>query len=565
MLGKWGAAVAIVVTASIAAVVPEAEAGVCRLSCEPGESRNARGCCIAKGGASHSRGKAKAKRTRARPKPSESGNIRVEADVPKALIFIDGEKQRNKTPTLLRNVAAGRHRVQVVKNGATWDVKVTVLVGEQVNVDAVLAEEVMFVEAEDMYQKQLVPFRLPRRLRQLEAAFRNLTALVQQTADKYGRLDNAKRLDLRVAAMVRRGEIYVEMARKLFEAPMPAEIARRGPDVEDQYLMALDEYGNRYEQQAVFAWKKALEIAKQAGVRSRWTRLAREHLSQYVPEEYPIYFLGLVDTVDEPSERYRVAKTQPSDALRDARDSLSVNPHDVEARVQMGLAYIAMANYDAAENALDAALKNPDSAKNAELFFAYGLVYDATEREVLAAKSFARCHELAPAHRGCAVNYGAALLTAQRYEKAVALYEPLAVKGAIPAIWSNLGNSYLQLAAERTGAEKLALVGKARRAYERAQAAHRGHRASLNNLGLLYLDVRDIEDDKGHKLEPMARLDKAAEYFAKYEKVAGSDARLESHKRRLDKQRKQEEKRQERMQKLREREAKRKAEQDEAK
>jgi hypothetical protein len=70
------------------------------------------------------------------PKP-KFGNVLVDADVPDAEVYIDGNKHPDRTPTIIRNVVEGLHVVEVRKDPAIpWKQTIQVITGQDTKVQA---------------------------------------------------------------------------------------------------------------------------------------------------------------------------------------------------------------------------------------------------------------------------------------------------------------------------------------------------------------------------------------------------------------------------------------------
>ena len=74
-------------------------------------------------------------------KIAANGTIVVDADVKDAEVFIDGNKHPDTTPTIINNVPAGTHMLEVKKGGASWKQSVTVEADKQVKIRAEVAAQ----------------------------------------------------------------------------------------------------------------------------------------------------------------------------------------------------------------------------------------------------------------------------------------------------------------------------------------------------------------------------------------------------------------------------------------
>jgi hypothetical protein len=74
-------------------------------------------------------------------KIAANGAIVIDADVKDAEVFIDGNKHPDTTPTIINNVPAGSHMIEVKKGGASWKQSVTVEADKQVKIRAEVAAQ----------------------------------------------------------------------------------------------------------------------------------------------------------------------------------------------------------------------------------------------------------------------------------------------------------------------------------------------------------------------------------------------------------------------------------------
>lgn len=74
-------------------------------------------------------------------KIAANGTIVVDADVKDAEVFIDGNKHPDTTPTIISNVPAGVHMIEVKKSGGSWKQSVTVVADQQVKIRAEVAAQ----------------------------------------------------------------------------------------------------------------------------------------------------------------------------------------------------------------------------------------------------------------------------------------------------------------------------------------------------------------------------------------------------------------------------------------
>lgn len=245
------------------------------------------------------------------------------------------------------------------------------------------------------------------------------------------------------------------------------------------------------------------------------------------------------------SEEQKRAKIY--DNLENARKALATNPPDAEtgiAEAKAALAvdekslaamlFLAHGNYvkgyyDKAEYVLTQAEKLPAGQHNAGLYFLFGLVYEATEREDKAESSYQKAASLNRNYKSALANLGVYHIKNKRYRQAVELYErltgPLGDKSA--AAWTNLGSAYRGLTGEggMGGNDKKDLLLKAESTFKRATTFDSKYANAYYNLGVLYLDA-DPFPGPGGDMDTLKRLDQAKTYFEEYSRMPGADLKL---------------------------------------
>lgn len=120
---------------------------------------------------------------------------------------------------------------------------------------------------------------------------RSIEAMAKRARDletDYGVVKGYRRPAWTVGAQFRIGYLYERLAKKLIEAPVPAEVRRLGPEAEEIYLQTIAENVTPMEERAQREYRVAVEAAREGAINNEWTRLALERLNAYLPEEFPL-------------------------------------------------------------------------------------------------------------------------------------------------------------------------------------------------------------------------------------------------------------------------------------
>jgi Flp pilus assembly protein TadD len=207
--------------------------------------------------------------------------------------------------------------------------------------------------------------------------------------------------------------------------------------------------------------------------------------------------------------RVLIAQDKLDQALVEAKKVLKADERNVPALLGLADAWYREKKFELARDVLDnAAAIDP---KNAEVANAQGFVHLATEQKPLAIEDFKRACELGPRFAEAHNNLGALLNEASDFEGGAKELEQAArIEPGRSAIWLNLGNAY-------RGARR---YEEAEAAYKKALELNPQNPNPLFNLGILYLDG----EIKGK--QAVERLGQSAEYFQRFKKAGGVDARL---------------------------------------
>jgi tetratricopeptide (TPR) repeat protein len=241
----------------------------------------------------------------------------------------------------------------------------------------------------------------------------------------------------------------------------------------------------------------------------------------------------------------------PDRALEAARAALEIDATSIDAVALMAHAYHAKGFDDTAEVMLDMLYRERERARqHAGVFYAYGLIYDATDRADRAMSAYYQAVQLDPKHLGAMTNLGAHYLRKKMFAEATLVFEKLTGElGAKSAVvWTNLGSSYRGRAAEFPAGSpnRDAFLREAETAFKRAMSSDRGYPNTYYNLGLLYLDADPFPGASG-PMDTLQRLGQARTYFEEYGRSRGADRDLMTERiKDVDKLIKREKKRQKR-------------------
>jgi tetratricopeptide (TPR) repeat protein len=216
----------------------------------------------------------------------------------------------------------------------------------------------------------------------------------------------------------------------------------------------------------------------------------------------------------------------PDAALASARQALKLDAASVDAASMVAFAYYHKKLNDTAELVLDDLFKREAAKQNANVYYVYGLVYDATNRPDRAALAYRKAVDLNPNHASALVNLGVHQLQNAQYAEAQGTFERLTQQfNRTDAVTlTSLGSAYRGRSAEYpTGApEREQYVRTAEQAYKRAQQSNPNYGPAYYNTGLLYLD----NDPYPGISDTMLRLQTAKSFFDQYKNMPGFDIKL---------------------------------------
>jgi tetratricopeptide (TPR) repeat protein len=234
--------------------------------------------------------------------------------------------------------------------------------------------------------------------------------------------------------------------------------------------------------------------------------------------------------VDQHLQVARVALASPTPdadtALREARLALQLDAANIDAAAMVAFAYYHKKLYDTAELVLDDLFKRETAKQNANVYYAYGLVYDHTNRPDQAVLSFKKAIELNPNHASALINLGVHQLQNTQYAEALQSFERLANQfGRNDAVTlTSLGSAYRGHAADYPAGspDRDDNVRRAEAAYKRALQANSSYGPAYYNLGLLYLD----NDPFPGLADTLLRLTTSKTYFDQYKNMQNVDMKL---------------------------------------
>ena len=220
---------------------------------------------------------------------------------------------------------------------------------------------------------------------------------------------------------------------------------------------------------------------------------------------------------------------QPPDgdkALSEAKAALAIDAANVDAAAYVAFAYYHKKLLDTAELVLDDLFKREAAKSNANVYYVYGLVYDATNRPDRARLAYQKAVEINPSHTSALVNLGVHQLKNSQYAEAQQTFERLTqqFQRTDAVTLTSLGSAYRGRSADfRPGApERDQFVRTAEQSYKQALKANASYGPAYYNLGLLYLDT----DPYPGIADPMARLNAAKAFFEQYKNMPGVDIKL---------------------------------------
>ena len=218
----------------------------------------------------------------------------------------------------------------------------------------------------------------------------------------------------------------------------------------------------------------------------------------------------------------------PDTALREAKEALKIDAANVDAAAYVAFAYYHKKQYDTAELVLDDLFKRAAAKQNAEVYYVYGLVYDATSRPERAVLAYQTATKLDPSLASAWVDLGVHQIENKAYADAQTSLEHATQLGRADAVTlTALGSAYRGRSADYPpgASERTRYIQQAEATYKRALSANPSYGPAYYDLGLLYLDA-DPFPSGGGNLDTLQRLNAAKNYFDEYKNMPGVDLKL---------------------------------------
>jgi tetratricopeptide (TPR) repeat protein len=361
----------------------------------------------------------------------------------------------------------------------------------------------------------------------LKKALEQKLAELKKVAPQYNEVKLYKRPDWTLAAFYRQAYLLEQLARTLFEAPVPPEYQRPG---KEEYLAAYQDQLARvarpYEEEAVQVYVQAYAAARELRVKNEWTRRTAEALARHLPKEYPLFREPRGRMLRDPlpacagaaprapgevgPARALLAQGRLDEAEREARQAASRADRDVASLVTLARVFAARGRLELAAAVLDGTQKA--HPQDASVWNETGFVEVGLGRRLQALEAWKKAAELDPDCPSCQVNLGQALVEAGDPEAAARALESAVKRAPECAVaWLDLGNA-------RRGNGQ---AEEAQRAYERALAIDPKLSDAHFDLALLYLD------GERPGLATSDRLERALGHLDRFAADGGRDPSLD--------------------------------------
>lgn len=151
--------------------------------------------------------------------------------------------------------------------------------------EAVLAAEAQFWRAEDVYERVLTPyeFRWPDDGEEKELQKRvEALGKVGEEAEKAFNAVLAFDTEWSIAATLRVGDVYLDVANKFISAPMPASVSKTVAIDLETFATMVTEAVQSVIDAAGEKWAKAVEMARERATINRWSKLAQQRLNTHL-------------------------------------------------------------------------------------------------------------------------------------------------------------------------------------------------------------------------------------------------------------------------------------------
>ncbi len=202
------------------------------------------------------------------------------------------------------------------------------------------------------------------------------------------------------------------------------------------------------------------------------------------------------------------------DAIRQAKLALGRDERYVPAMIVMAKSYYYLHKYELAGSIVDIAKSiDPNNGPaNAECFNLQGFLALVKDDRISATAAFKKATEFDSCYGPGWLNLTAHYLNAKNYDGAVDSGERAA------KIMANSPRAHLDLGSAYRGKLRYA---DAQKEYELAARLDPSYADAYFNLGILYLDAKDMPGPAGTPLDLISKLNTAINHFNKYKQLAG--------------------------------------------
>jgi tetratricopeptide (TPR) repeat protein len=289
----------------------------------------------------------------------------------------------------------------------------------------------------------------------------------------------------------------------MLEAPCPKDVARIDEEACDEYRNLLEDKAFVLEGKAIEAYKLAYDKGIASPVAFAWGMKAGQALNRMKPNDYPVVEPPMSSSGEGTADSF-------NETEKEGRAAIMANPKDVQAQYVMARVFYLQHKWEAARLVLEEVLKTkPDDA---QVLLWLGHTSRRLGQSDLALSYYRKAADLKPDLVDATDNTVRELI--QRGELVDAeKYLNQLLKRAPQSIFSQLHLGNLKLLQKK--------LSEARQAYERVLALDSQNALAQYNLGLLFLQGKEIESDD------LKRSEYALSVFEKYNSLAkpqGDDA-----------------------------------------
>ncbi|MDW8280729.1 MAG: tetratricopeptide repeat protein [Myxococcales bacterium] len=349
---------------------------------------------------------------------------------------------------------------------------------------------------------------------------------VAELVAEYNKVLAYKRANWTLAAYFRTGYLFEVYAKALLNAPCPPEVKRLGVEACDVYRNQIEEKVSSVEDEAVKRYEITLEQAGKLGVANEWTRLARQKANAYRPEKFPLVKDERVDMqLDRERTEVRAARQgsggdpipltveaqallgqgRYEDAIRIAKLALQRDEKYVPAMIVLAKAYFYLKKFELAASIVEIAKSIDD--RNADAYNLLGFIALQRDDRIAATAAFKKAVEVESDFAVGWNNLCAQYIVAKNYELAISACS------RATSLAPGLAKAHLNLGSALRGVRRYA---DAERAYRQALQIDPNYADGFFNLGILYLDAKDMPG-----VDPVTRLGVAVQHLSRYKELAG--------------------------------------------